>query len=871
MKAISDIADEHDEQRSGYYNTSFTNIRTSNAQYVATPSFGPGERCIAIKAGMRAGKTTALKEFLRQSVSSKERVLLVTGRIQQALSLVGGLSHLTDEGDRVSDITANDGEPFQIYYYKDRDSGMRLASDRPGLYICQWESLHCLVDMADNRYKSFDYLVCDEVRSILNQACVGVTNRDHLRLNMHLFRDICTKTKCLFLDADLLVDRMVEHFALKAWGGVWGDGEIRVEVYTKQSMRRRLVITDDEGVFLDGLETKFKEAKAERERTGMSHPILIACRSRRGMADILMKLTGTTEPPFLNDGIVYFSSSSTTAEMAVWEDIDKFLSENAVDVILTTSKVTVCADMNTPVTACFVLANSRGGCHVRDLFQTIGRARQPMTEDVSTLITTPIGDKTAHSGEPDFEDIKKSMLTDALMRQRYIRVVQKEVGFDPEDANQFNRLVVHPSPMWMIHLACDNELEMQINRNSFFHSTLIRVANYKGWAVAFKRGDVVPGAKRQRPLTDIHKASGDEIKARDETFLALMQTHSLEDLQSFAAEKGRCSDNKERGVTAAFLVRFPTLIPNITLEMRTYFIRNQHVFDRVKTALESTGDELQSTDVRRLVFAMNKGLMERTPITFEATEKLTTLVMGVLDLDFDRYFVNAPVEESNPKNRHIEDYYIHKDKLESDYDDIAEVCTQIHGDLGLSRTMKLPVYKDKSIGAVRLIENVLKLYGRNLESCKDRSVGANKDRRVYRVVQNASFHVLFHHYVQKEYSGSHMNRGGLKSVLRRAKAENPSLLRVKPRETMVRAVSSLADAAKKDKKSKPKKRNSSAAVPAADDRRRFVRRCSQRISADEPTPASPTSIPPRIREDDASQVDAELLAMLCSDDEDVFE
>jgi hypothetical protein len=211
----------------GLKDPSFTNVERKAERYVNVPVFRDGERCIAIKAGMKAGKTTAMKRFLEMNVSSKERVLLTTGRIQQALSLVGGLTHIDPEtGERVSDLMTSDGEPFKVYFYRDKEESLSL--DRPGIYICQWESLHCLLTAEENKYKTFDYLICDEIRSTLSQSCVSVTNRGFLRVNMHLFRDICKKTRCLFFDADLLIDDMIERFSLSQHGGVWEQNQIRV-------------------------------------------------------------------------------------------------------------------------------------------------------------------------------------------------------------------------------------------------------------------------------------------------------------------------------------------------------------------------------------------------------------------------------------------------------------------------------------------------------------------------------------------------------------------------------------------------------------------------------------------------------------------
>lgn len=744
----------------------FRSITLMDDEYVKIPVFGFRERCIAIKAGMRGGKTTAMVNFLRTTVSSHDRVLLTTGRIQQALSLVGGLSHVDELGHRISDVISCDGQPFKIFLYKDKEEN--LYSDAPGIYICQWESLHCLISPGTNSYKSFDYIINDEIRSTLNQSCVAVTNREYLRTNMHLFRDVCSKTKCLLFDADLLVDGMVARFCLARFGGIWDDSEIRVEEYTRQPMPRKLVVTTDKQYFSDSIKNDVLKARSGRLNGEGSHPVFIACRSKRGMNDLVCLLTGTSNHEFMKDGVAFFSSASTTKQMSVWENIDKFIAENEVDVILTTSKVTVCADMKTPVTSCFIMANSMGGCHARDLFQTIGRARHPMTEDIIVLISSP----QQGGKEPAFKDISASMLEDALIRKKYIRVLEIDVGFDVEDENRFNRLVVERSPDWMINLACDTEMEIQNNRGSMFHATLLRNANYKKWTVEIRGIPLDPGSDED--LKDAHSITGEEIKEHEKALLEDMKSMPIEELEDIAKAKTDDGQQKEKVFIAAFLVRFKTFIPHMQIEQMKYYMKNYGVFERV-AALSMQEERLCAIDLSRMLRSANKGIMERAPLLHNAITLLHGLIIGVMGLNFDESFTDAPNEETNHRNRDIDDFDISKGELAEKFTDIQDCCMEINRNLGTARSQKKTPYKDRGLGAVRIIDHVLKLFGRKLESCKPKEQRSRDSGRVYRIVKDENFALLFAHYIPKEYP-DHM-KNGMKSMIRHAKRDNPHMLK----------------------------------------------------------------------------------------------
>jgi len=587
-------------------------------------------------------------------------------------------------------------------------------------------------------------------------------------------------------DADLLVDNMVERFCLKRLGGIWSDDEIRVEEYIKQSMPRTFRVTNDEEYFTTSILDAVSKAKTGREATGVSKPVYVACRSKRGMMDLLNVVTGRSDPEFLTGGIAYFSSSSTTKQMSAWEDIDKFISENAIDIILTTSKVTVCADMKSPIAECFIMANSMGGCHARDLLQTIGRARQPDSNIITALIRTTNVAKTGNDGdEPSFWDIKASMLNDAVIRKKYMRLLEMEAGFDVEDENRFNKLVVHKSPDWMINLVCDYELEIQNNQIRLFLVTLIRNAIYKGWRLDFKGKPeiVIEEDNESSTLKESHKATGDEIKERETALLEEMKMMSIDELTALTKVVGDDGPHKERVYLASFLLRFPTFIPHMTLDELKYYKQNYGVFDRTK-ALVMDEARLCAIDISRMLKATNKGILERAPLLHNAITLLGGLLQNVLGLNFHESFMDAPIEEKDHKKRCIDEYDISKSELASHYQEISECTDELQRNLGIKRTRRKSVYKDAGMGACRLVDTVLKLFGRKLESCKDRS-SANRDHNAYRIVQDTSFSLLYPHYTEKDCP-DHM-KSGIRAMIRHAKKENPHLLKKRPQDCIVSA------------------------------------------------------------------------------------
>jgi hypothetical protein len=326
-------------------------------QYVSTPVFSVDEKCICIKAGMGSGKTHAMLDFFKTQFKHKERALLITGRINQADSLEG-LFTKSEDGSKISVVEDAMGNQINVYLYNDCEDSVFLRKKQPGIFIIQWESLHKIMDET-NSYYGFNYLFIDEVRTVINQSCSAITNKNKLRVNMNLFKDICQKTMTIMMDADILIDDAVKNLVYKSNGGFWEDDEVRFEVYTRQSMDRQIKICSDEDKWLASLIESVETSKREREG-GFKAPTFVAVRSKRAMHDIIYSICGESKPEFLSNGIAYFSSESTSLIMSSWKDINKFITDNEVDLIITTSKVTVCADIQVPIRKCYVHASSQG-------------------------------------------------------------------------------------------------------------------------------------------------------------------------------------------------------------------------------------------------------------------------------------------------------------------------------------------------------------------------------------------------------------------------------------------------------------------------------------------------------------------------------
>ena len=186
---------------------------TNDTQSIYVKPFVPraGAQIYAVSAGMGMGKTTQLKKFIDDHPESS--FLVISSRISLSHTLLGILPD------------------FQHYTSRDWN-GKRL--------VVQYESLHHII-------KCYDYVVLDEIRSIISCLTSIKTNRLNLRTNALILRTLIAESKLtLALDADMEVDDAVPFFLTT----IARSESIQLVRYTKKRLRRSLHISKDEKFFV---------------------------------------------------------------------------------------------------------------------------------------------------------------------------------------------------------------------------------------------------------------------------------------------------------------------------------------------------------------------------------------------------------------------------------------------------------------------------------------------------------------------------------------------------------------------------------------------------------------------------------------------
>ena len=205
-----------------------------DAQNKFVQPFAPraGTNVYVVKAAMGMGKTTQLNNFIEKHAEAS--FLVISSRITLSYTQLGVLSN------------------FQ--HYSSRDwKGRRL--------IVQYESLHKIT-------KCYDYIVLDEVRSIISCITSVKTNGVHLRTNALIIRTLIKEAKLtIALDADIEIDGAVPFFL----SSVVRNDSVHLVRYIKTKIRRSLLITKDEKSYV----REINEALASGKK------ICIGCQSKK--------------------------------------------------------------------------------------------------------------------------------------------------------------------------------------------------------------------------------------------------------------------------------------------------------------------------------------------------------------------------------------------------------------------------------------------------------------------------------------------------------------------------------------------------------------------------------------------------------------
>ncbi len=315
----------------------FMNISYKDDEYVSA-SMDFTEHCLCVCASMGSGKTTFISKYLLHH--KFDSFAFITCRISLANSLFDTFTKVNQEGDTYF-------EGVKIY----NDSGVygRDGQIHHKKLIIQYESLYKLS-------RSFDVIIIDEFRSLLNCVVSTTTNRSNLRNNFNLLCQLLYNAKkVLVMDADLFFDgscsALLKHLFVNMFRS------IRTEVYTHNNMVRNFRIYTDHGQFISQF----------MDDLGNGKKITVCCGSRLDcnvFASILDQ-----------KGVSYKQYTSETDDTEVSGDlrnINDVWSE--VSVILYTSKIMVGTDYNGSMDKIYAFGK-RQTCSPREMIQMCGRIR----------------------------------------------------------------------------------------------------------------------------------------------------------------------------------------------------------------------------------------------------------------------------------------------------------------------------------------------------------------------------------------------------------------------------------------------------------------------------------------------------------------
>ena len=392
---------------------------------------------------MGCGKTSQLKNFINDNPDAS--FLVVSSRISLSHSQQGLLPNFDHYSDRT---------------WKSR----RL--------IVQYESIH-------NLTKFYDYVILDEIRSVLTCMTSVVTNKVHIRTNANILRKLMLDAKLtIALDADMEVDEAVPYF----FSSIYNPKTIHVVRYTRTRIKRTLRFTKDEVLF----------CKVVEDALLAGQKVAIGCQSK---ARALMWQEFLRKR---HKGLV-FTSDSPDKDILLLRDINSALS-NSQYVILTSKVTCGCDHTNKWDLFCIDAGGPGMGCPARNLLQQLGRFRCLRDPEVLVLISThtdnrSISPKLAHS------DVMHELQSRRkLLQCKY----QNMLAFDVENKNGDLQL----SPDWLSTIFAYNKAENNVN----FSSSLAEQAKNKGFEVIFDEGNVQRSRNCQESMAHVKESESDLLR-----------------------------------------------------------------------------------------------------------------------------------------------------------------------------------------------------------------------------------------------------------------------------------------------------------------------------------------------------------------------
>lgn len=674
-------------------------------------------RCLVVNAPMNMGKTFAVREFIASHPHA--RFLVISTKIVHAFTTRGVLAL----GEEVA--------PRIVMYLENTPAELRDPSAGK-VVIVQVESLHKLLELfADGQssLRAFDYVICDEARSLMSQVVSEQTHRRHLQQNQVVLERLCLNARCILLDADCEWDGALSKFCLSDKGGLWQEHELEVHRYTFQTLPRTAKITFDRNKFQAGLQRALESAKAHRERTGESRPVVLNCMCKASLNTFVCRLfPEQTGLPGFGDNCVYSFTGDSNEGVDAFNDINNFIRTRAVDLIAHSPKITVGCSIEVPVTAVFCDATKKG-CVVRDWGQGCGRSRVIDGDCLHVLMGKPrVG--ASYCDDELAEDIDKRLREREDRRLKELEFFYPEFDFVNAE-EQDGPPVLHfkssaRAPEWVVNCITSSIIEKdRTTRNQ--PREVLRFFQFKGWPTEFV--DILPdtpsGFFPVRPPVE-KKLDQAATKRKAEIQSVRWQTahERKRKLPYEQIMKAAVTDvDKWDKETAILHQYFPESRDVLTAAHGKWFSAHRAALFHSRT-LTMGPEDIAHLDLTNMLFAFRKKrLMNATKIveSLEALDKLLAIV-GVTKAQFVK--ADGKLELS-------------RDLVQArlQVKDVRKLTNMIFGVLWSRRSDRMPG------SGLALVRRVFKHYGRVL---------ATKDRNTFTVLLDPDFAFLIERYVPRK-------------------------------------------------------------------------------------------------------------------------
>lgn len=658
-------------------------------------------RCFVIAAPLNMGKTHAVVEFI--AANPRARFLVISTKILHAITSRGALAAHPEVAERLV-----------LYLDGDRDALRDPSAGR--VVIVQNESLHKLLESHGDlsTLQGFDYVICDETRSLVRQMVSEPTHRGFLQKNLVLLQSLCLSARCVFLCADVFWDRAVAKFCLQDLGGLWPEDQIEVHKYTLQTLPRTAKITFDKKRFQRGLRAALDSARAHREATGQSRPVLLNCMCKARLERLLHWLfPDRTADSKLGDHCAYWFTGDSNDGLDIFDDINAWIRENAVDLIAHSPKLTVGASINEPVTAVFCDAKGQG-CVVRDWGQGCGRARNVDGLCLHVLMAEPV-EGGAYSEQELEEDIEERL--EKREQDLLLNLEKFYPGFEFVEQKADGQLEFkskHAAPQWVRSAFVSSFAEQDRTRRNQTRE-LLRLFQFRGWPceyvdlehqvssgffLAEEQKDEPRKVKAKRRREE-QEADSQAVKRQEGTVKAKWaRAHAKKQklkYKQIVKDAESCKGDRYDKETAVCFQHFPeTYQTDLKPEHVEWYSKHRAALFHART-LKMTKEEIENKDLTDMLFAFrNKTLLTSgsVQVCLEALDKL----LFILKIPRDK-FVDPDA-----------DFKIDKAELVRRAEDpaVRELCMKILGIVWAHKD------KRREGSGLALIKRVFAHYGRLL-------------------------------------------------------------------------------------------------------------------------------------------------------------